>query len=160
MNESLMRELQDVKDTLRRLQQRIAELERQTATLTPSVQRPSTTAPVVPAAPPRLVVAQPETPNVAVPETSRVPATPPSAPLAAPNPAAPTKPCPQHAGEAVQWYCAMCGTPLCLTCGGVAFQGAVRCWRCDRASTAAAAKSKTAPAAQAAPQPRVLIPAQ
>lgn len=124
MDNQMLKEIQELKEMLRGLQQRVADLEwkarRAPAAAASSAPGASPApAPAIPARPPETV-----TPRVAPSPAASVARPVDSAPASTPQ-------CQTHAGQPIQWRCAQCQAPLCGRCDAVAFQGRVSCQTCN-----------------------------
>jgi len=155
MDEQVLKELQALKETLKSIQRRIAELEQKAtiSTMTaPQASASSMEAKV--SAGPASLATTPVPIKDRQETTQSIPVTPlrPTAPVSTPahplvvkaTPSTPSpieapttisaqqEPCSQHPGKTIQWRCAKCQTPLCPDCGGVAWQGHVYCRKCEK----------------------------
>ncbi len=127
MDERLLNELRTMRETLRQMEQRIYDLEREAR---------SGSAPSLPPKSPAAVGTPPPRPSVSV------------APPVPQPPRAPQRPCATHPSREVEWQCHDCRAPLCNACGGVAFQGRTYCQRCIAKADASVVRApkQTAPA--------------
>lgn len=131
MSEELRRDIRELKEMLTLVSERLRLLEsRVTAEERPRPAPAAPAAPLAAASPPPIPAAVIKAAQPVVQSTAQR-----------------AEHCRVHPERVVQWSCATCQAPLCVFCGGVAFQGRVRCKRCETAS-------KTAPAARRTPQAR------